>query len=89
MALQEYRPGELAPVSGQYEELNVLGARTGKIHSAQAGEPLPTAPRGFSWRLSGLEPPTPPPPSGPEPSPATPLAFRVASQSLPQRLGGL
>jgi hypothetical protein len=46
----EYQPGDNAPATGKYEELNVFGARTGKWHHAQEGEPLPPAPRGYSWR---------------------------------------
>jgi len=48
----EYRPGERAPVAGDYHELNVFGAPTGKVHRAQGGDPLPSAPRGFTWHLS-------------------------------------
>ena len=51
----EVMPGEPAPVTGRYEELNVLGARTGKIHHVYAGQPLPPAPRNFSWRLVQAE----------------------------------
>ena len=46
----EHQPGDHAPVTGRYEELNVFGARTGNVHHAREGEPLPSAPRGFLWR---------------------------------------
>ena len=36
--------------TGAYEELNVLGTPTGMVHRAHEGEPLPRAPRGFTWR---------------------------------------
>jgi hypothetical protein len=44
------QPGDDAPVTGTYEELNIFGARTGRLHVAQEGDPLPRLPRGFSWR---------------------------------------
>jgi hypothetical protein len=47
----EHRPGDTAPTTGHYEELNVFGARTGALHHVKEGEPLPGAPRGFVWRL--------------------------------------
>ena len=47
---REHLPGECAPMNGHYEELNVLGARTGKVLHVQQGELLPKAPRGFTWR---------------------------------------
>jgi hypothetical protein len=49
MALGEHQPGERAPHSGRYEQLNVLGARTGVVTYAQEGDELPDAPRGFAW----------------------------------------
>ncbi|HLJ06328.1 MAG TPA: hypothetical protein VKT26_08650 [Acetobacteraceae bacterium] len=48
----EVRPGERAPATGSYEELNVFGVRTGKVLHIRTGEALPAAPRGFSWRLA-------------------------------------
>ena len=47
---QEHQPGSHAPATGHYEELNVFGMRTGKVEHVQEGEPLPIAPRGFTWR---------------------------------------
>jgi hypothetical protein len=44
------QPGDDAPVTGAYEELNIFGTRTGRLHVAQEGDPLPRLPRGFSWR---------------------------------------
>ena len=46
----EHDPGDEAPHTGHYEELSVLGARTGRTVHVQEGEPLPAAPRGFKWR---------------------------------------
>jgi hypothetical protein len=34
-----------------YEQRNVLGAPTGEQVAMAPGEPLPAAPRGFTWRL--------------------------------------
>ena len=47
---QEHQPGAHAPVTGQYEELNVFGSSTGRVEHVREGERLPNAPRGFSWR---------------------------------------
>ena len=52
MASTEHKPGDPVPVTGHYEELNVFGSPTGKVHHATEGEPLPDAPRGFTWRLA-------------------------------------
>jgi len=38
------------PETCPYEELNVFGTPTGKVHHAQEGDQLPRAPRGFKWR---------------------------------------
>ena len=46
----ELQPGERAPITGAYEELNIFGTRTGRVHVAQEGDALPPCPRGFSWR---------------------------------------
>jgi hypothetical protein len=50
MISADYPPGTRAPSTASYEELNVLGARTGKVIVAQEGNDLPSAPRGFTWR---------------------------------------
>jgi hypothetical protein len=50
MTSTDYPPGARAPVAGTYEELNVFGARTGRIIEVQQDEALPSAPRGFTWR---------------------------------------
>jgi hypothetical protein len=50
MISADYPPGARAPLTASYEELNVLGARTGKVIVAQEGNDLPSAPRGFTWR---------------------------------------
>jgi len=47
---REHQPGDRASESGPYEELNVFGTPTGKVHHAQEGDQLPSAPRGFKWR---------------------------------------
>jgi hypothetical protein len=46
----EYLPGEPAPVTGDYHELNVFGRPTGWSRYLQQGETLPALPRGFTWR---------------------------------------
>jgi len=47
----EHLPGEPASHSGPYELLNVFGSPTGVVVThAKEGEPLPIAPRGFTWR---------------------------------------
>jgi hypothetical protein len=50
MKSDEHLPGELAPLSGEYEELNVFGRPTGWSVYVQKGQPLPALPRGFTWR---------------------------------------
>ncbi len=50
MESSEHKPVDLAPATGHYEELNVFGTPTGRVHRAREGEPLPRAPRNFSWR---------------------------------------
>lgn len=46
----EHKPGEPAPHTGDYEELNVFGSPTGWSRHVRKGEPLPALPRGCSWR---------------------------------------
>jgi hypothetical protein len=50
MVFYEQAGGEPASRTGPYKELNVLGTPTGRIVFMTAGEELPPAPRGFSWR---------------------------------------
>jgi hypothetical protein len=50
MEADEHLPGELAPHSGEYHELNVFGTPTGWSRYIQKGERLPVLPRGFTWR---------------------------------------
>ena len=50
MKPDEHMPGELAPHSGDYEELNVFGSPTGWSVYVHKGHPLPKLPRGFTWR---------------------------------------
>ena len=52
MKYDEHLPGAQAPVTGRYEELNVLGSRTGLAVYAKEGDRLPVLPRGFMWRLN-------------------------------------
>ena len=46
----EHQPGEQAPSTGHYEELNIFGTRTGRVHIVRKGDRLPAAPRGYLWR---------------------------------------
>jgi hypothetical protein len=48
---REYAPGEAAPASGTYEQRNVLGSATGSRITVAKGQPLPKAPRGFTWSV--------------------------------------
>lgn len=50
MELIEHHPGEPASRAGHYEELAVMGSPTGKVVHRELGQPLPAAPRGFTWR---------------------------------------
>jgi len=50
MAFSDHYPGEVAPRSGVYEELNVFGTRTGRVVVVAKDEEFPAAARGFSWR---------------------------------------
>jgi hypothetical protein len=47
----EHAPGDIAPASGRYELLNVFGTPTGHTVCVRAGERLPDALRGHTWRL--------------------------------------
>jgi hypothetical protein len=47
----EYAPGDPAPVSGTYAEVNTFGTPTGLHAIAARGQPLPFAPRGWTWVL--------------------------------------
>jgi hypothetical protein len=40
-----YRPGETAPLSGQYEIVGPKGGRTGEERTVVRGEPLPPTPK--------------------------------------------
>jgi hypothetical protein len=50
MNRNEHLPGEPATRTGEYLELNVLGAHTGWSVYANKDAPLPSLPRGFTWR---------------------------------------
>lgn len=58
MTFTDYPPCVTAPVAGHYGELNVFGAHTGRVAEVQEGEELPSAPRGFTWRLLNQRSPT-------------------------------
>ena len=50
------RPGDLAPATGAYQEHNVFGTETGRTVALMENEPLPLAPRGFTWSaVSGAD----------------------------------
>ncbi len=51
MASVDHLPGELAPKSGVYRLLNVLGGEEPTQAAVQRGDKLPGAPLGFTWRL--------------------------------------
>jgi hypothetical protein len=49
MTAREYPPGMQAPVGGTFEQPSVLGSSTGVRVTVARGDPLPRAPRGFTW----------------------------------------
>jgi hypothetical protein len=49
----EHFPGESALMSGTYEQLNIFGSATGIRASVRQGQPMPVAPNGHSWMLTG------------------------------------
>jgi hypothetical protein len=49
--VSEHAAGSQAPVTGDYELLNVFGSPTGDNIAAAQGDLLPPTPRGYSWRL--------------------------------------
>jgi hypothetical protein len=42
---KSYKPGEIAPRSGQYEIVGPRGGRTGNERTVTRGEPLPPTPK--------------------------------------------
>jgi hypothetical protein len=48
--LDHLKPGAPAPATGTYEEHNVFGTPTGNRADVNNGDPVPPAPRGFTWR---------------------------------------
>jgi len=50
MTFIDCQPGDRAPNSGGYQELNVFGSPTGRVVLVAEGDKLPRAPRGFTWR---------------------------------------
>jgi hypothetical protein len=51
MAEDEHTPDTAAPQTGLYETLNIFGSPSGTRVWVVEGDPLPTAPFGFTWRL--------------------------------------
>ncbi len=49
--MAEYPPGARAPIRGVYELRNVLGSPAGERATVARGDPLPAAPRGFTWQV--------------------------------------
>ncbi len=51
---QQFKPGEVAPVSGFYELIGPRGGHTGKERTAVKGEVLPPTPKaGMQYKISG------------------------------------
>lgn len=49
---EKLRPGQKAPVSGQYELIRPYGGKTGKEVTVVKGEPMPPSPKaGMSFVL--------------------------------------
>ena len=46
----EHAPGDHAPATDHYEQLNIFGTPTGWVVRVTEGERLPAAPRGCTWR---------------------------------------
>ena len=53
--IEEHRPGDRAPATGHYEQLNIFGMPSSCVVLVREGEPLPAAPRGFTWRRTDQE----------------------------------
>jgi hypothetical protein len=51
-----FKPGEAAPTSGTYEEVDSRGQPTGVKAEMRKGEPLPHASYGARWRLTQTAP---------------------------------
>jgi hypothetical protein len=47
---EEHQPGDRAPATAHYEELNVFGSPTGTDVHVREGDRPPPAPRSFTWR---------------------------------------
>lgn len=50
MRKSEHSPGEFAPASGDYEQINIFGLPNGIRTSLALGQMLPLAPVGHRWR---------------------------------------
>ena len=53
---EEHQPGDRAPATAHYEELNVFGTPTGAVVAVREGDRFPPAPRSFTWRRILREP---------------------------------
>jgi hypothetical protein len=47
----DHEPGQPAPATGTYEQLNIMGTPTGIRAQVSQGHPLPRAPFCHTWRL--------------------------------------
>lgn len=45
MSTKTYKPGQIAPASGQYERVGPRGGHTGVERTVTRGEPLPPTPK--------------------------------------------
>ena len=52
---EEHQPGDCAPATAHYEELNAFGSVTGRAVHDREGDRLLGAPRSFTWRRIGRE----------------------------------
>ncbi len=52
METSDHDPGDPAPHTGEYHEINVFGSHTGRRVYADAGTRLPSLPRGYTWRYA-------------------------------------
>jgi hypothetical protein len=47
----DHLPGQSAPASAIYEQMNIFNSPTGVRVKVVRGEPLPSAPMGHSWAV--------------------------------------
>jgi hypothetical protein len=48
----EHIPGDVAPIAGIYEQLNVMGQPTGVRAAVARNQQIPAAPLGYTWTLA-------------------------------------